>query len=216
MVRFILLFLLIEINTNFGVDGAGARCAKSTIGWTYCNPCGEGTRCHSCNWCTGHCVNVHTQGKRTKRDTGLVEAPYKIPFLEMFNDIDVLLNIDGISDYDVVDLYKRTSVLTREDCIICNNSPELNSLSIFTDNVHLELEKLIGSLQFKLKAIERTTQTKIMVQNLPDSLKFKVEPMSSILENIKKGKQKDLILNLKSAMIIKCYFSCSDNWLKVC
>ena len=214
----LLIVFLKLISIDIVVEGA--ECQKAKFGNVTCNHCGEGTRCNLCTFCTAYCYNGHTH-TRTKSDVkgivyGSVEGPYKIPFLEMFNDIDVLLNIDGISDYDVVDLYKRTSVLTREDCIICNNSPELNSLSIFTDNVHLELEKLIGSLQFKLKAIERTTQTKIMVQNLPDSLKFKVEPMSSILENIKKGKQKDLILNLKSAMIIKCYFSCSDNWLKVC
>ena len=187
MVRFILLFLLIEINTNFGVDGAGARCAKSTIGWTYCNPCGEGTRCHSCNWCTGHCVNVHTQGKRTKRDTGLVEAPYKIPFLEMFNDIEDLLKVDEISERFVVDLYKEASDVTREDCTVCNNSTELNNLSLFTDNVHVELEKLIGKELFKPTAIEKTAETKVIVQNLPESLKIRVEPTSNILPLINKG-----------------------------
>ena len=187
MVRFILLFLLIEINTNIVVDGAGARCAKSTIGWTYCNPCGEGTRCHSCNWCTGHCVNVQSQGKRRKRDTGLVEAPYKIPFLEMFNDIEDLLKNDEISERFVVDLYKEASIVTREDCTVCNNSPELNNLSLFTYNVYVELEKLIGKELFKPTAIEKTAETKVIMQNLPESLKIRVEPTSNILPLINKG-----------------------------
>ena len=188
MVKFILLFLLIEINTNFVVDGAGARCAKSTIGFTYCNPCGEGTRCHSCNWCTGHCVNVHTQGKRKKRDTGLVETLYKIPFLEMFNDIEALLKVDEISDRFVVDLFKEASIVTREDCTVCNNSTELNNLSLFTDNVHVELEELIGKELFKPTAIEKTADTKVIVQNLPESLKIRVEPTSNILPLIDRGK----------------------------
>ena len=108
--------------------------------------------------------------------------------MEMFNDIEALLRSDGISDLDVVALYKSISDVTREDCIICNNNPELNELSIFTDEVHVTLKKLVGTLKFKLKAIERTTESKNIVQNLPDSLKIRVEPTSSILENIKKGK----------------------------
>ena len=123
---------------------------------------------------------------------GSVEALYKLPFLEMFNDIEVLLDNGGISDLDIVALYKIISDVTREDCTICNNNPELNDLSIHAAKVRVELEVYVGTLQFKPKAIERTTETKNKVQNLPNSLKIKVEPTSSILENIenidKKGK----------------------------
>ena len=54
--------------------------------------------------------------------------------------------------------------------------------------VSKELKVHVGTQQFKPKAIERTTETKNMVQNLPDSLKIKVESTSSILENIKNDK----------------------------
>ena len=121
---------------------------------------------------------------------GSVEVDYKIPFLEMFDDIKVLLEGDAISDLDVVDIYKRTSVVTREDCTctICNNSPELNDLSIFTEKVHEELTKLLETLLFKQKAIMKTIETKKNVQNLPKSLKIKVEPTSSILGGVNRGK----------------------------
>ena len=103
----------------------------------------------------------------------------------MFNDIEALLTVAGIPDHYVVDLFKEVSVVTSEDCAICNNSPELKSLSIFTEIVHKELQSLVGTIQFKSKAIEKTTETKDLVQNLPDNLKIKVEPNSSILESIK-------------------------------
>ena len=110
----------------------------------------------------------------------------------MFNDVEVLLSNGGISDLDVVALYKIISDVTREDCTICNNNPGLNDLSIHAAKVRVELEVYVGTLQFKPKAIERTIETKNKVQNLPNSLKIKVEPTSSILENIenidKKGK----------------------------
>ena len=187
MIRVLLLiFFLVSISTDY-VDGA--ECKKAAFGRWTCSPCGKGSRCHYCTWCTGYCYNGHGQSGRNLVgiEYGSVEAPYKLPYLEMLNDLEVLLKGDGISDLDVVDLYKKTSVATREDCTICNNSPELNSLSIFTDKVHVELKKLIGTLQFKQKAIDKATETKNIVQNLPESLKIKVEPKSTILESVKKG-----------------------------
>ena len=178
----LLIFFLVSISTDY-VDGA--KCKKSSFGWWTCSPCGKGSRCHYCTWCTGYCYNGQQAGKNPEGiEYGSAEALYKLPYLEMFNDIVALLEGGGISDLDVVELYKITSVATREDCTISNNSPELNSLSIFTDKVHLELEKLIGTFQFKQKAIEKTTETRNIVQNLPESLKIKVEPKSSILESM--------------------------------
>ena len=197
--KLVQFYFLTSIFTDTLVDGA--QCQKSSIGRWTCSPCGKGSRCHYCTWCTGYCYNGHGHGQARKNPEGIeygsAEALYKLPYLEMFNDIVALLKGGGISDLDVVELYKITSVATREDCTICNNSPELNSLSSFTDKVHMELEKLIGTFQFKQKAIEKTTETKNIVQNLPETLKIKVEPKSSILESVKKGRV-DLILRIMS------------------
>ena len=81
-------------------------------------------------------------------------------------------------------LYKEASDVTREDCTICNNSPDLNNLSNFTGQVYDELKTLIGTNLFKTKAIEKTIETTNLVQNLPEILKIKVEATSSILESI--------------------------------
>lgn len=183
----LLMFFLILVAVSRNNIVEGVRCEKSVIGSTYCRPCGKGSRCNSCDWCTGYCFNGQTStiGHDLGIEYGSVEAPYKDPLLEMFNDIGALLTVDGISDQYVVDLFKGASVVTKEDCAICNNSPELKSLSIFTEMVHKELQSLAGTIQFKSKAIEKTTETKDLVQNLPDDLKIKVEPNSSILESVK-------------------------------
>ena len=163
------------------VEG-GAKCMRFLFFW--CLPCGKGSRCISCDWCTGFCFNSMPGRSPADVEYGSVEAPYKIPFLDMFIDIEALLKSDGIPDQDLVDLYNEISVVTREDCTICNNSPELNDLSIFTDKVHEEPKNIIGTVQFKTKAIELTTETKNKVENLPDSLKIKVESTSSLLESV--------------------------------
>ena len=185
MRQLLLLFFLVAIRLDHVIEGA--QCKKSSIGWWTCSPCGRGSRCHYCSWCTGYCYNGKAARNNNGVQYGSVEVEYKIPFLDMFDDINVLLKGDAISDLDVVDIYKRTSVVTREDCTICNNSTDLNYFSIFTDRVHEELTKLLGTPLFKQKAIEKTTDTKTIVQDLPESLKIKVEPTSSILESVQNG-----------------------------
>ena len=111
----------------------------------------------------------------------MVEIPYKIPFLEMFQDLDALLRGNSITDLDVLELYKMTSIATREDCISCSNATEIDELSNFSESVHNELKELIGNVEFKSRAIEKTVQTNVLVQKVPSSLKTKVEPASNIL-----------------------------------
>ena len=176
------------------VEG-GAKCWRSFPFFWMCSPCGTGSRCISCDACTGYCYNSKPGRNPGDVEYGSVEAPYKIPFLDMFDDIESQLKSDGISDRDLVDLYKEISVVTREDCAICNNSPELNILSNFTEKVHEELKNIIGTVQFRPKAIEKTTETKNLVQNLPDSLKIKVEPNSSILKSIPHSSGKNFGVN---------------------
>ena len=85
LILFILLLFFIPEQ-----DVEGAQCRKS-FGWLKCSPCGRGTRCLYCNWCTGFCNN-RPKSKRRKRElendleNELVEVPYKLPFLEMFDD----------------------------------------------------------------------------------------------------------------------------------
>ena len=49
-----------------------------------------------------------------------------------------------------------TSVATREDCSRCNNSTEINQLSVSTEAIYKELEDSIGNVNFMNKAIEKT------------------------------------------------------------
>ena len=166
----------------------GAQCRKSFGGWK-CRPCGRGTRCLSCTKCLGLCYNGNAWKGRSVRNRdieyGTVEAPYKTPYQDLFNDLDTLIKGDLIPQLDIVHLYESISKATREDCTICNNQPDLDKLSLFTESVHKELESLIGKDQFKNTAIEKTSQTSTMVQDLPSSIKILVEATSSILESNK-------------------------------
>ena len=98
--------LLLPFVPELGVEGA--QCKKS-FGWLKCSPCGQGTRCMYCNWCTGFCKNHPTKRKREVDDGSKVFIPYKLPFLEMFDDLAFLLNSFQLADLDVVEIYKMTS-----------------------------------------------------------------------------------------------------------
>ena len=67
----------------------------------------------------GFLYNNRPKSTRSKRelDNDFVEVPYKQPFLEMFDDLSYLLNSNppGTTDLDVVEIYKMTSLATREE-----------------------------------------------------------------------------------------------------
>ena len=136
MMKSLQILVLLTLSALYVVEGA--QCMKS-FGRFSCSPCGKGSRCFWCSWCTGFCFNGQTRSTRETEgiEYGSVEALYKVPFLDLFNDLEALLRGDVISDLDVVALYKGISVVTREDCTICNNNPELNDLSIFAAQVHV-------------------------------------------------------------------------------
>ena len=177
-----------------------AQCAQSRIGWWRCSPCGEGTRCVFCNWCVGLCIkpkewtnttqakdreiaNDNSTATGTYND-GMIEVPYKNSFLEMFKDIENGILNDDITELDVVELYRITSLVLEEDCGVCDHSPEIEELRNFTMHVHGILESLIGSDQFQSVALEETNRTRTKIEELPETLKAQVHSSSPILADL--------------------------------
>ena len=116
-----------------------------------------------------------------------MEIPYKFPYLEAIRDLKDLIEADGISDFNVVEIFKTMSLITQEDCEICNNSPEIQEISTFTEEVYIELRSLIGSILFKNTALDRTSDTNVLFDKLPESIKTRVESTSNIFESFNKG-----------------------------
>ena len=147
-----------------------------------------------CNWCVGLCIkpkewtNTTEATNRQTNDNssttyndGMIEVPYKNSFLEMFKDIENGILADDITELDLVELYRITSLVIEEDCGVCDHSPEIEELRNFTMTVHGILENLIGSDQFRSTAIEVTNSTRVMIEKLPESLKAGVYSSSPVL-----------------------------------
>ena len=117
-----------------------------------------------------------------------MEIPYKVPYLEVIRDLEDLIKAEDISDFNVVDIFRAMSLITQEDCEICNNSPEIQEISTFTEEVYIELRSLIGSILFKNTALYRTSDTNVMFTKLPESIKTRVESTSNIVESFNKGR----------------------------
>ena len=98
-----------------------------------------------------------------------------------------LIEADDISDFNVVEIFKIMSLITQEDCNICNNSTEIQEISIFTELVYTELKSFIGSILFKNTSLERTRETNVLFKKLPESIKTQVEYSSNIVESFNKG-----------------------------
>ena len=165
----------------------GAQC-QTSFGAIKCSPCGEGTRCNMCEWCTGYCSSAGSNNARVGgKESNIVEAPYKTPFLDIFRDLERLIRGGLIADLDVVNIYRSISETTREDCDICDQQPDLDRLSNFTFNVSEILRPWIGKEEFKTNAINKTVTTYSQVNDLPYSIKIMVEKDSSILQSVQRG-----------------------------
>ena len=171
----------------------GVQCSESFAN-LHCSPCGKGTLCNFCQWCTGYCSSAASDKKRRSEQNKTVNitygsepAPYKTPFLDIFRDLERLITGGLISDRDVVNIYSSISEKTREDCIICNQQPDLDRLSNFTYNISEDLRNLIGQEKFRNIATEKTRMTYIEVEELPYSIKMLVENSSTILQSVQRG-----------------------------
>ena len=188
---FICLFACLQLLDQIIVV-QGAQC-KTSFGALKCSPCGKGSRCNFCEWCTGYCRKAGSKNARAEENEtnipeyGSEEAPYKTPFLDIFRDLERLIKGDLIADLDVVNIYRSISETTREDCDICDQQPDLDRLSNFTFNVSEILRPLVGEEEFKTNAINKTVTTYSEVNDLPYSIKIMVEKDSSILQSVQRG-----------------------------
>ena len=201
----IFLFLTLVLNL-YVIEATRYECHTSMgIG---CSPCGEGTRCHYCEWCVGYCYNggLHLddlkgrtgiRNRREASETGNVTygsqiMSYKVPYLEMFKDVEHGLMEDVFTETDIVEIFKITSVATAQDCAICNNSKEIAEISSFTETVYVELEEAAatGSWEsFKEIALNRTSDTNEKLEELPDTLEILVSPTSPIVMTLNKNRE---------------------------
>ena len=208
---FVIVFLLPK-----GQDVKAAQCQKSSMHRWRCAPCGRGTRCIFCQWCLCYCYNKrkHNRSKRstntngTLPDYGNKTVQYKKPFIELFNDLEILVENDKISNIEIVELYKVTSEALSEDCEICNDIPEIEELRNVTRSIHERLEIIMisenittptpvsrkkrspsfvpldsaeGSKIFKDVVLNNTREALNVTNKIPESVKGMIDLNSTIL-----------------------------------
>ena len=160
-------------------------------------------------YCIGFCSGSGTRNGNNAEEgsTDLVEAPYKFPLQQMINGILNLLHLKMLKCEDVLLKFKEILDQLRTDCDTCDDSSELFALrDEVEDFVFGSLEKSCGCIYEYLRieecsvaipsqgwnqdAIERTTEIVNLVNDLPASLKMKVQANSTILQNIDEGKER--------------------------
>ena len=198
----ILLFLFSESQ-----DVEAAQCHKSSFHRWRCAPCGKGTRCIFCHWCLCYCYHKGKSKRSITNETkplyGEHEVQYKKPFIELFQELEILVENDEISNIEVVELYKVTSLALSEDCILCDDIPEIEELRDKTRIIHNKLEKIMISENitstrkkrspsfislesdkiFKEAVQEETSEAILVAQKIPETVKGKIERNSTIAES---------------------------------
>ena len=194
-------------------DVEAAQCHKSNFHRWRCAPCGRGTRCIFCHWCLCYCHH-HRRSKRsitnvTKPPYGEEEVQYKIPLIDLFQELKTLIQNDEISNIEVVELYKATSEALSEDCILCNTTQEIEELRNQTKSIHKKLTQIMlsenitvpGSARkkrspsfislesdeiFKDVALEKTIEATQTAQRIPETVMGKIDYNSTIVESLGK------------------------------
>ena len=63
-----------------------------------CHHCGKGTRCHFCSWLVVYC-------KRDLPGDNEYEVPYKLPYIEMWEDVIEGINAGSYTSDDLEEIF---------------------------------------------------------------------------------------------------------------
>ena len=209
--RCFLCFWVLFILFSKRQDVEAAQCHKSSFHRWRCAPCGKGTRCIFCYWCLCYCYHKGKRKRSITNDTkpiyGEFEVPYKKPFIEFFQELGTLIQDKKISNVEVVELYKATSLALSEDCILCHDTPEIEELRNETKSIHEKLSQIMlsenitspGSTRkkrspsfislesdkkFKEIALEKTSEAIKIAKKIPDTVMGKIDFNSTIVESL--------------------------------
>ena len=88
-------------------------------------------------WCIGFCYRgTSIRNDANESSVEYVEAQYKVPLQQMFNDILNLLTIGEIEYQDALHYYDQATEQIREDCDTCDHSAELAKLRDFVQEAY--------------------------------------------------------------------------------
>ena len=190
-----------------GQDVKAAQCHQSSMFKWSCNPCGDGTRCIYCQWCTCYCYG-RKDTKSTWENSTHTTVQYKIPIIEMLEDLENLIENDKLSNIEIDQVFKSTTMALSEDCERCDDVPEIEALRNLTHSIHETLSDIMmseenittpastrkkrspsfiplsseESQRFKKVALEKTREATKMADYIPESVVGMIEFDSTILK----------------------------------
>ena len=83
-----------------------------------CNPCGRGTRCISCGWLVEFC------GVYDSNNTDHATLPFKLPYIEMFEDIKTGIIEGDFSPLAIPEFFETTSSILFRECKNCGSDED--------------------------------------------------------------------------------------------
>ena len=163
-----------------------AQCHKSSMRRWRCAPCGKGTRCVFCQWCLCYCYKGRHKRSITNGTIpiyGEELVQYKKPVIELFEELESLIQNEEISNVEVVELYNVTSFALSEDCVLCNNTPEIEELRNMTRSIHEQLMLIMMSENITAPVGRRKKRSPSFISL--DSDRFREVALESTGESLK-------------------------------
>ena len=128
-----------------------------------CFYCGKGTRCHFCSWLVVYC-------RRDKPGGTEYEIPYKVPYIEMWEDVIAGINAGNYKIEELQEIFDLQKKALNKDCKVCDDVLDLKEIKRVSKKSLKVLKKSKNIAKTTSKALQNAQEILKFYQNLDDSI----------------------------------------------
>ena len=128
-----------------------------------CNPCGKGTRCHFCSWLVVYC-------RRDKPGDTEYEIPYKLPYIEMWEDVIAGINAGNYTNDDLEKIFNSQKKALNKDCKVCVDELDLKEIKRLSKKSLKVIKKSKNNVKIRSKSLQNAQEILKFYQNLNYSI----------------------------------------------
>ena len=168
----------------------GAKCSATVC--LKSSGCGKGAECGvlNCSWCNGWCHKSKSKLKnRGKRETGPEygeqKMAYKIPYIEMTQDLIQRIHTKFISPLQVIQFFEDVSERCKRDIDICEDHHELKEFSNLAKTKSRQLRLIpFNSQHYYFYALSYARELLNFIMTLTEDINISIDRTSSIFDGV--------------------------------
>lgn len=149
--------------------------------------CGKGAECKmvGCSFCTGICHNSkpNSQNRNSVIEYGTQKMAYKIPYIEMTQELIKRFKESTIGTSDVIQFFKDVSERCKKDIKQCKDRTELKEFDNLALKKHTQLSDL-SHTKTDMEILKDARDFLNLILTLPEDINISIDRTSSILDGV--------------------------------